>query len=559
MFTFIHTYTRDSFEGLVKAGLWRDGDGLKLMHKPGFAPPDDFNSALAPGAPLHRLLTDLRCPFYVDRLQGGLGYTRTYPYAPALVSGLRETLGANFLGFQMHEWASNLRSDMGRIGALFQSLGAGLEDEKTRRAVFSNVAAGETELFLEAYSAREWAEEPPFDDLTSFLAAADRLCRRRAAETGGLLFPADSYFMAPRTELINGARLLLPEIGWQIPNLRVQLAFVRGMASAAGVPWGVYYECWQNTKDAGFTIPFSLRAGQDEWLEDLLHKGNGHNEPPERREHGGSSLSLAARAWRLAYLSGAKYLAEEYGVCNTFRDLTEFDLSPYGRMKRDFLRFTSAFPCPGAPYAPIAVVLPADLPMLDVTLGDKYLEYPLTDPACPLPPERMAAFRAGMEAVFGTAGKNGNYGHVLKTGGLPAVCDLVYEDMPEALETYDHLIDLTGAGTLARRYRNVVTVAEADRLLDGLLPCRVGDGVCAAYTRAPGCWYVLLMNNDGILHDGFLPDRQLPEAAVTAPLRLRDPGAEVSAAAGDGELRRDGGKNTVTLRAGEWLLLRVSE
>ena len=111
--------------------------------------------------------------------------------------------------------------------------------------------AGELPLFLEAYPAREWANEPPFYGLSSFLAAAYRLYRRRNGETGGMLLPADSYFMAFRAELENGARLLLPEAGWQIPNLRMQLAFARGMANAFGVPWGIYWECWQNMSSGG--------------------------------------------------------------------------------------------------------------------------------------------------------------------------------------------------------------------------------------------------------------------------------------------------------------------
>ena len=118
MFHFIHTYTEDSFPGLVSSGLWRVGDGLKLMHKPGFLPPHDFNSAVAPGAPLERLLRELRCPFYIDRLQGGIGFTKTYPYDPALLAHYRDMPGGQFFGFQMHEWASNLRSDEKRIREL---------------------------------------------------------------------------------------------------------------------------------------------------------------------------------------------------------------------------------------------------------------------------------------------------------------------------------------------------------------------------------------------------------------------------------------------------------
>ena len=559
MFSFIHTYTPVSFPGLTKSGLWRSGDGLKLMHKPGFLPPDDFNAALAPEAPLYGLLRELKCPFYLDRLQGGVGYTKRYPYDPAITENLLQTLGDRFLGFQMHEWASNLRSDMQRIEALFRQEGAAIADPAAWRMLWRQVINGELQPFLEAYPAKEWIGQTPFSDLGSFLRAADALYARRAVETQGLLFPADSYFMAPRTEIKNGAKLLLPEIGWQIPDMRIQLAFTRGMANAAGIPWGVYYECWQDTKDTGFTIPFSLREGQDEWLEDLLHKGNGHTLPPERREHGGSSLSLAARAWRLAYFSSASYIAEEYGVCNTFRELEDFSLSPYGEMKRDFLRFTEAFPDPGAPYTPIAVVLPKALGILEIPPGEhEYLKYPCTDPACPLPPERLRRFKAQMETIFGTAGQHGNYGHILKNGGLPAVCDILYEDMPEALGKYEHLIDLTESASLAGKYTNVITAVEADRLLDALLPCRIGGGLFTAYNRCGEDWFVLVMNNNGIFHDAFTPDVLLPEATVRVAIQLKDTVRTVTKAAGNGALHPDGGKPQITLHAGEWLLLKLN-
>ena len=555
MLTFLHTYTADSFRGLIRSGLWRTGDGLKLMHKPAFRPPHDFNTVAVPGAPLERLLAELRCPFYIDRLQGGVGCDRRYPYDRSLLARYTELLGDRFFGLQIHEWASNLRSDQERISELFRKEGENEKDPAAWARLWARICSGETPLFLEAYTAEEWKRRALPEGLGGFLRDAKALYALRARETGAPIFPADSYFMAPRIELENGARLLLPEAGWQIPNLRAQIALTRGMANAAGVPWGVYYECWQNTENAGFTIPFSLREGQDEWIEDLLTKANGAELPPERREHGGSSLSLAARAWRLAYFSGARYIAEEYGVCNTFRDLDDFTLSPYGEMKRGFLRFTEAFPDPGEPFVPVAAVLPKEMEIFDETLGGDYLRYPFSDSACPLPPDRMRRYLAEMHALFGAPGHAGNMGHVLKNGGLPAVCDLVYEDMPEALSRYDLLIDLTGKGELAKRYR-VADAAGAVRLLEELLPCRVGGGLFAAYNRLPDGWFVLVMNNDGVFHDGFRPDVLLPEATVDTPLVLRG-GLTAAKAAGDGALALSGNTYRVTLRAGEWLLLRL--
>ena len=129
MLTFIHTYTEDSWQGLVKNGLWRGGDGLKLMHKPDMPPPYDFNHIAAPGGDLYRRLEELRCPFYVDRLQGGIGLPRWYTYDPALVRRLCELLGDGFWGWQIHEWASNYRSDTERILALYRKTGDPCHDQ----------------------------------------------------------------------------------------------------------------------------------------------------------------------------------------------------------------------------------------------------------------------------------------------------------------------------------------------------------------------------------------------------------------------------------------------
>ena len=554
----IHTYTPGVFPALLKSGLWREGDGLKLMHKPGFRPPNDFNTAAAVGSPLERLLKELRCPFYIDRLQGGMGYTNRYPYDPALTRHYRALLGDRFWGFQMHEWASNFNSDRERILALARKEGVRLTDPDEKARFWKRVTEKELPLFLEAYTAEEYAALPLPETLGGFLRAAEALYALCARETEGLLLPADSYFMAPRTELKYGAKRLTPEMGWQIPELRIQTAYTRGMARAAGVPWGVYYECWQRTNGEALSIPYSLRTGQDEWQEDLLHRGCGADLPFERREHGGSSLSLMARAWRYAYFSGAASFAEEYGVCNTFRSLEDATLSPYGETKREFLRFAEAFPDLGEPYTPMAVVLPADLPMLDVSLDGRYLGWPVSDPACPAPARDPAKFKARLAAVFGTRGKYGEHSHVLRPGGLPGVFDIVHADMTRALDRYDHFIDLTGDPAFAKT-RSAVTPEEADRILDGLLPCRIGGGIFTAYNRARGCWYVLAMNNDGISHDGFLPDVKHPEATAAAPVRLRTPGKKIEKAAGDGTLALDGADAQIRLEAGAWILLRIAE
>lgn len=555
---FIHTYTEQAFPALIRSGLWRDGDGLKLMHKPGFLPPYDFNTACARGSSLELLLRKLRCPFYVDRLQGGLGYTRNYPFSRDLISYYRELLGDGFLGFQMHEWASNFRSDQLRIEALYRDLNVDINDSAALRDIWDKIKKGTRSLFLEAYSPDDWAELKYSDDLNGFFNDCDRLYALRKSQTEGLLFPADSYYMAPKTGIRYGAKLLLPEAGWQIPNLRIQTAYTRGMANAAGIPWGIYWECWQNTKDAGFTIPYALRKGQDEWLEDLLHKANGHEHPFERRENGGCSLSLMERAWRYAYFCGASVIAEEYGVCNTFRDLSSAELSPYGQTKRDFLRFIENFTAVGKSFRPFAVVLPKDLPMIDIRLSEQWFDRPSIEDDKLFTKERIKDINDILNRIFGENGKNGNYSHVLKCGGFPDVFDIIHADAPSVSE-YDYLIDLTGDPDFSKRRENCVSVSDIDKLLEKILPAQISGGLHTAYNRTGNGWLVLCMNNDGILHDDFQPDVFLPEATVHTGIQQNRTNLSIFKTGGSGTLYASGNEYAVTLRAGEWLLLAVPD
>lgn len=559
MFTFIHTYAENVFPALIKSGLWREGDGLKLMHKPASVPPYDFNTLTKKDSPLYNLLKELRCTFYIDRLQGGVGYDKTYLYSEKELSDLKELLGDKFLGFQFHEWASNFRSDMKRICELSEKEGFNLENEDDRKNFWHKIIAKEMYLFLEAFSAEHWAKKTLSENLYEFLNDCENFYSLRKKETEGLLFPTDSYFLAPKTEISNGAKLLLPEVGWQIPNMRIQIAFTRGMAKSAGIPWGIYYECWQHTEGIGFSIPFSLREGQDEWLEDLLHQGAGNNLPFEKREYGGSSLSLLSRAWRYAYFSGAAFIGEEYGVCNTFRNLKTAELSPYGNEKYAFLRFTEEFNDIGEPFVPFAVILPKNLKMLDISLGEKYLEYPLTDKYMPIEESLYRKIKSNLEEIFGYTGKYGNMGHVLKCGGLPGVFDIVYEDCEEALEKYSYLIDLTENIEFTKNHQNTVTTNEAKALIDSLLPLKVNSNLFTAYNKTASGWYVLIMNNDGIQHNVFSPDIKTEESFVSTEITLSAPNTALKKCAGNGELHHIGSKYSLNLLAGEWILLFVNE
>lgn len=549
MIKFIHTYTEDTIDILLRSGLFRKSHGLKIMHKPDYTAPYDFNNIAAENGRLHETLSSLACPFYIDRFQGGTGYTKTYHYDKELIDKYKSDNKITFLGFQFHEWASNLRNDIKRITELCQKEGISPEEVHKNRSFWNKVKDGTIELFLECYTPDEWSEIPLPLTREQFINACKNLYQKRLKDTSSLLFPTDSYYMAFRYEIENGAKLLLPEVGWQIPNMRLQVAFARGMARSASIPWGIYYECWYCNSDGKFSIPFSLRDTQDEWVEDLLYKGYGSELPFERREHGGSSLSLMERAWVYAYFSGAEIIGEEYGICNTFRSCHSTELSPYGEVKKKFIEFTESYSPEGEIFTPFAVILPEEMTMPDNRLIEDYLEFP---PDEAFSKEYMKQFIFETESIFGKNGKHGNMGHTLKNGGLPDICDVIYEDMYESIKNYNYLINITGKNELKNKYKNVISVNDAKRISAELLPVTITDSLHYTFRKTEKGFHILIMNNDGILHENFNPDKIIPEAEVTIQLTKTK---KITKLYGNGTLS----DNTLTLNGGEWVILEYSE
>ena len=103
---FFHVYNDEYFEGLVKNNLINQDTGFKIQHC--FAVPQkiQFNSFAAKGTKLHALIKDGKHPFYVDRIAGGVTYYE-YAFDRDLIREYEDLLGDWFLGFQLHESASN--------------------------------------------------------------------------------------------------------------------------------------------------------------------------------------------------------------------------------------------------------------------------------------------------------------------------------------------------------------------------------------------------------------------------------------------------------------------
>lgn len=562
MFTFMHTYTYESWNGMIKKGLFRQGDGIKMTHSCRLSEEYEFNQIAKSGEHLYELLRELDCPFYIDRLQGGIPLPHWYHFKGELIEQYREMLGDKFWGFQMHEWASNFKSDCDRIKVFFEKMGYRTFTEEERSKVWDiiyndklyvqefdkDVYSGK-KLLLEALTPEEWMKHREAKNYKELLEDIKELYTRRSQVMDGLLIPVDSYYMAPRIEIANGAKLLLPEVGWQIPDMRIQMAYTRGMAKAAKIRWGIYYECWGPTEGYGITIPFSLREGLDEWREDQFHKGVGADRTPEERERGGSSRSLQERAWRYAYLSGASVMGEEYGVCNTFRDYHDFELSSYGTIKRDFLRFTERFPDVGETYTPFAIVIPANIAIWEISHNREYLGFPLNEET-----KCISVIREVMDQFLGHSGRYGNHSHVIKNGGFPDVFDIIHADQTDAIEKYDYLIDLSDDRSFANTHKNIVEIDEINSILDRMLPCRISGDIHTMYNRTRDGWIVLIMNNEGILCDNFAGDCRIPEAVAAVKITMKEGEWKIL----DGNYvhlpERTGDGYNVTLEAGEWIM-----
>lgn len=486
MFTYFHCYLPETWEAEIKAGLVNDRSGIRFTESLDIEEPLKFNSLAGKDGALYDLIRNTRMPFYIDRLQGGC-YIEHYPYDMVLVDAYREMLGDGFYGFQLHEWMSNYRNDIRKL--VDHHCPAWNKDAITATI---RKAFPFPHLFLESLDADEMEAFGYPEDYESFLKKAITLFSDRQTYAGGDLLPCDSYYLAYPIELRAGAKRLMPEIGAQTPDTRIQVAYARGMTKAKHRSFGTYYEPWGGE-------PFSAcsyqRDGKNEW-----NIRTGADFPFETKgANGGSSRSMQRRMHLYSYMAGASFMSEEWGMCNTFYDWRDFELSPYGEIKREFIRFTEKYPDIGQPVTPIAVVLPEDLSVLEGVrkTDDTYCSYPIGGSFA----KKVRSVRSALYALFCESGPMlGSETTSLVNGVIPDALDIVGEDVVDG-DRYDYLVDLTGSSAFARTYRNKCCLVEEVRgLLDEALPCTVCGNSLKQFTRnGEGTYFMLLTNNSGVV------------------------------------------------------------
>ncbi len=519
---FFHTYEADYWAGLQKHSLLGTDTGIKLTQCAGMGPGDMFNVAASPDSRLHRLISEAKSPFYIDRLQGGSFYY-SYPFDTALLEEYDTLLGDDFYGFQMHEWASNYKQDWVRITENIS--GTPMTAENIFSAI-ERVSPDKENIYLEAGTPLEYSR-------LSFPASPDELLlqlrahyRKRMRQTGGRLLPCDSYFYAVRMELEEGTKRIMPEVGAQIPHMRVQMAHARGMCKAYGKPFGAYYEPWGGKP---FSVVVSRRdSSQNEWR---IRQENFPFSFNEQIGMGGSSRLLQRRIYAYASLSGAEFLAEEWGAVNTFEEWTDFTLSAYGKVKKAFLDDARRLGNFGKPFAPVAIVLPKTLPVLDLSSikqqgGENYLGYPLSGGKL----SEMQTVSRALYAIFGRKNALGNEGHVMENSGFGDYFDIVYEDTP-TLSQYDILVNMTCKDKLsAASDQTVIDAREPDEMcralretLKTVSPVWTDSDIHYTLCQNGDTWTLGLFNNEGVTRSVEKGDERDKAATLKAQFYFRAP------------------------------------
>lgn len=538
MFIYFHSYHPRTWDAMVNAGLIDENAGIRFCQSKLIDNGLKFNELAAEGSRLHSLIEEKKLPLYIDRLQGGC-YIDDYVYDEELLEHYRQLLGDQFLGFQMHEWASNFYTDIAKIN---RDPDCDWTKESIEKAIYTQFPF--PCLFLESQSSEEFAQMGPVNTAEDYYKAAIDLFERRQKRYGALV-PCDSYAVTFKLALDRGVKDFMPEVGAQTPNVRLQISYARSLAEAYGARFGVYYEPWGGD-------PFSAccyhKDGKNEW-----GIGESADFPFETMgENGGSSRSLQKRIHLYGYLSGASYIAEEWGLCNTFVDWENFELSEYGRVKKEFLEFVREYPNVGHKLAPIALVLPKELDVYNVEERQTFCTYPL-DPEKQqkldwIREQVAKVFAAPLDDMQGTEVRN------LINSHMPDAVALVHEDSA-GLEKYAYLVDMTPAGKVKEKYSNTCEIDEIPGLLQKLLPCYVEGGLHWMVNKAEDGYYLAIFNHSGVMRTVADGEYILPGTEKTVTLRINGDLA-LQVLEGSATVEKIGCEYHITVPGGDWLFAK---
>lgn len=509
----IHSYFPKYIQQLFRHGIARKGDGYKITQT--FRTPADkcVNELLKEGSEFFEWMRENASCFYVDRLQGGIFYSK-YPYDFTLLEPFIQKTQSEFLGLQLHEIGSTRRLDWERIQKCLAADNLAWNEKNIYESVKKISINKEYPHFSQA-TAGEYAVLTPPKTLTEFADDVDALIQKRQKENNGQVFMCDASTILCRNEKANGIKTAFIETGWQTPFTRVQFALRRGLSRASGNKWGVYIEPWGGKEYTAYRM---TTDGSNDWYAStdpskMLFKVYG--------EEGGSSMSLAKRLMFYSLFAGAHYFAEEWGAANTFYDWEEGKLTPYGIHKQKMAALAAQLTDVTA-VTPIAILLPKEYRIVRVHGKPMDFENDITDG------DYYEIIRRIHKLIY-NGESLGFEDHILTVGRYGSLFDIIYEDSYEhPEEEYQLLIDFSG-NLVGKTPRTVNGFEEAalfhalDAFMAEFLPFTLESNTDLDYTlfENNGERYCCLWNHRGIsksLEEGETAD---PAAATAFCLTMK--------------------------------------
>lgn len=291
--------------------------------------------------------------YYFDRIIGGFQY-QSLEGIDTIVQKLEND--ANFLGFQAHEWAHSPLADHRRVDEFL--IERGLEfnhanfSQYEGRVDYPFFSGGDFHIYKDLYRSLTSASDAR-GYLRDYFSKIVRM-------TGGNLVAVNGYSQGYHMALQLGAKNIMAEIGNQVKLTALQLMFTRGAAREYEKEFGFYYEPWGSSPvSAPCAVGFSTFYDD---CGDVDKRFMGHNIALGF----GSSRKLHERLLYFAWLSGASYCAEEWGAENYFHNWTDFPLTEYGRVMKDFVELTDSMATP-EPIVSGAVVFPSRYLPVDIS------------------------------------------------------------------------------------------------------------------------------------------------------------------------------------------------
>ena len=540
MFIFFHGYSPDTWEEFKKAGLVRDCDGIRFCQSARIDESMKFNSLAKKGGELYRIIKDENRPLYIDRLQGGSSF-QNYEYDKELVEEYKNILGDKFFGFQMHEWLSNYLAEVVRKNTkdIPDDEWTAENIEKVLREQYPNSKI----LYIESMSPKEMADlgkpktfDEYYNNMTSIY--------KKRLETGPLV-PCDSSILAYAFEIESGTKNIMPEIGAQTADIRMQICYARGMTRDDGRRFGVYYEPWGGEPFSNCTYNV-----KNEWnLESEIFLQGGDN--------GGSSRSLQKRIFLYAYLSNAEFISEEWGLYNTFLTGNDYELSPYGKVKKEFIDFIEKYDDVGEKLTPIAVVLPKDMKVVENIHNKDFWIFKR---------DHIAAFEKASDEILdikksicdifsSPVEMAGDETLTFINSKIPDAIDMLNDGFGD-LSKYEYLVNLTKEEGFEAEHKNCCETKDILEILKESLPCYVEGGLHWMVNKCTsGGYYLSVFNHSGVKRSIAEGEYTLPEEEKTVEITFKE-NALPQLCEGNGKLSLKDGKYLLSVPAGDWAFLK---